>query len=406
MDIYQKRSSLKIWLTIIGIGIVVASFVYTNDLAGKLADEERKRAEELKEAYRSLELETIDLSNIQSQNEEEQTPVQKILDCDTKLASDIISGNTSIPLILENDAGVIEIWRNFPNKYDKDTLYFRSQIQKIINDGGTPLKINFGVGEYKLWYTNSANLRRLRFFPFIQFGLIAAFIGLGYFGFSSARRSEQNRVWVGMAKETAHQLGTPISAIIAWIEHLKALHLQDEQSQEVLGEFRKDVTRLELIADRFSKIGSDPDLKKQNIYEILSRVFEYMKRRAPRKVTFEYPRSEFPIMVNVNEHLFEWVIENLLRNALDSMDGEGTITGSIEENEKDVQILISDTGKGIASSKFKTVFEPGYTTKKRGWGLGLSLAKRIIESYHSGRIFVKSSVANQGTIFSIKLPKA
>jgi len=236
--------------------------------------------------------------------------------------------------------------------------------------------------------------------------LIAAFISFGYLGFSSARRAEQNRVWVGMAKETAHQLGTPISAIMAWIEHLKMMAGDNEAIKEVVTELGNDVNRLDLVADRFSKIGSAPDLEKVNIYEELESCRLYMEKRAPRKVAFNFPGLVTPpLYVKINPHLFDWVIENLLRNALDAMEGTGEINAEIYEEKEYVVIDISDTGKGIPSSKLKTVFQPGYTTKKRGWGLGLSLAKRIIETYHSGRIFVKKSLINVGTTFTIKLPK-
>jgi len=397
MDIYKQKSKWKIWLAILGVVIILASFFYTNSLAKSLEMEEAQKAEALKEAFKSLGFSSgvVDYQSFQD------------LDCDMTLAQSITSSNTSIPIILENDAGIIFNSSNFDEAISNDTILLRQEINKIKSSGVAPQVINFGAGEIvNLWYKNSVNLERLRFFPYIQFGLITAFIGLGYFGFSTARRSEQNQVWAGMAKETAHQLGTPISAIIGWIEHLKAMHESDADSMEVLGEFRKDVTRLELIADRFSKIGSAPELEKRNLYEVLENVFDYMKRRSPRKVSFDIPTSETPVFVNINEHLFEWVIENLLRNAIDALGGEGNISGVVETNNNDITILISDTGKGIPQSKFKTVFEPGFTTKKRGWGLGLSLAKRIIESYHLGRIFVKSSSIDEGTTFAVKLPKA
>jgi signal transduction histidine kinase len=246
----------------------------------------------------------------------------------------------------------------------------------------------------------------LRYFPFVQFVLIAAFVAFGYMGFSSARRAEQNRVWVGMAKETAHQLGTPISAIVAWIEHLKLIREPDEEVQEVVGELRNDVSRLELIADRFSKIGSAPKLEPINIYEELDQCRAYMQRRASRKTAFNFPPADSPEkLVYINSHLFDWVVENLLRNALDAMEGKGSITADIYDDQDYVYADFTDTGKGIPDSKFKTVFRPGYTTKKRGWGLGLSLAKRIIEEYHNGKIFVKRSEEGEGTTFTIQLPK-
>ena len=210
-----------------------------------------------------------------------------------------------------------------------------------------------------------------------------------------------------MAKETAHQLGTPITAILGWIEHLKMIHEKDEETQEVLVELNNDIDRLNLVADRFSKIGAIPELKETNIYQEVENMRVYMERRAPRKVEFDFPGIEHSALnVNINPPLFNWVVENLLRNALDALDGKGKISAQIYEEKEFVCIDVSDTGKGIPNSKFKTVFQPGFSTKKRGWGLGLSLAKRIIESYHSGKIFVKNSILNEGTTFTIKLPKS
>jgi signal transduction histidine kinase len=273
----------------------------------------------------------------------------------------------------------------------------------------------------KIYYTDSHNLKLLKYYPIFQFILIALFIVFGYLGFNSTRRNEQNRVWVGMAKETAHQLGTPIAAIMGWIEHLKMNHEEDEMTQEIVKELENDVQRLSLVADRFSKIGSEPELEVTNMYEAIERCRVYMEKRAPRKVVFDFPKFDArqtsePLYqadnttpyagVKLNNHLFDWVVENLIRNALDAMEeGKGTITAHIYEDGNRVAVDISDTGKGIPSSSFKSVFQPGFTTKKRGWGLGLSLGKRIIENYHGGKIFVKDSVVGKGTTFSIRLPK-
>lgn len=402
MDIYHQKSKWKIWLAIVGICIIAASFFYTNHLTSKLEIEERNRVEEFMDAYRDL---NVDIPNI-DEVDFESDAWQQELNKDYSLAGKIVSRNKTIPIIIESDAGIITTAINFPEEQLADTSYLRKEINKLKRAGSEPVIVSYGAGEEILWYFESLNLRLLRYFPFVQFALISAFIGLGYIGFSNSRRSEQNQVWAGMAKETAHQLGTPISAIIGWIEHLKSMHETDPDSMEVLGEFRKDVSRLELIADRFSKIGSEPELERRNIYEVLDKVFVYMQRRSPRKVQLDIPTSDTPLYVNINEHLFEWVIENLIRNAIDSSGGEGRISGTVSSNNKEVTILISDTGKGIPANKFKTVFQPGYTTKKRGWGLGLSLAKRIIESYHLGRIFVKASVIDEGTTFAVKLPES
>jgi len=409
MDIYQQKSKWKIWLAVLGAVIIIASFLYTQYLTPKLKAEERNRIQNVVDTY---------LANTSPPNGDPSSiEFQEWLDQDVTPFLKIIEGNSTIPMILENDRGFIDQAVNYPlgrmylaheteEERVLDTAYLRKRIRKIRKKGFEPVLMDNGFNQSYLWYEDSQILKLLNYFPFFQMALVIAFIGLGYIGFSNARRSEQNQVWAGMAKETAHQLGTPISAIIGWIEHLKLMHESDNDTKEVLGEFRKDVTRLELIADRFSKIGSDPELESRNIYEVLHNVFIYMQRRSPRKVTFDIPKSDFPIHVNINEHLFEWVIENLLRNAIDSSGGEGHISGKVELNNSEVTILISDTGKGIPTNKFKTIFQPGYTTKKRGWGLGLSLAKRIIESYHLGKIFVKSSIVDKGTTFAVKLPKA
>ncbi|TNE58112.1 MAG: HAMP domain-containing histidine kinase, partial [Bacteroidetes bacterium] len=228
-----------------------------------------------------------------------------------------------------------------------------------------------------------------------------------YLGFSASRRAEENQVWLGMAKETAHQLGTPITAILGWVEALKAANEDNPMNQEMLDELRNDVTRLELVADRFSKIGSQPDLTPVNAYDQLEKCRVYMQRRAPRKVTFDFPdpTAQEPRNIGINPPLFNWVIENLLRNAIDAMEGGiGVITAVVYDEPGQVCFDISDTGKGIPSGKFATIFKPGYSTKTRGWGLGLSLSKRIIEQYHRGKIFVKRSEQGKGTTFTIKLP--
>ena len=382
MDIYEQKSKWKWYLAIAGVLIVGISMFYTNYVASKLADEERKKVE-----LWSTALETVEQSGV---------------DCDITLHGLVLESNETVPMILVNDAGQVVEARNFGLAKDEDMIFLQLELESIIASGQQP----FEVSTQKLYYKSSTLLNLLRYFPIVQIILIAAFIAFGYFAFSSARRSEQNRVWVGMAKETAHQLGTPITAIIGWIEHLKAMSEGDENTLEVLGELTNDVKRLDLIADRFSKIGSAPTLEKVNIYNQLAANQKYMQRRSPRKVVFDFPGTEHPEkFVQINKHLFDWVIENLLRNALDAMDGKGTITCKVGETKDFIVINIADTGEGIPPSKFKTVFQPGYSTKKRGWGLGLSLAKRIIESYHSGRIFVQDSVLNKGTTFTIKLPK-
>lgn len=382
MNIYDKKSQWKWYLAVAGILIIVISMVYTNYVASRLADEERRKVE----IWVTAQQELID-----------PTPGAFVLH------GQILESNVTIPMLLVSETGVIDGARNYGTSRDTNMTFLQEKLEFYKASGKQPFE-NSGQMVY---YEDSILLSLLKYFPLVQILLIGAFIAFGYFAFSSARRSEQNQVWAGMAKETAHQLGTPISAIIGWIEHLKVMWEDNEASQEVLQELTNDVKRLDLIADRFSKIGSAPTLEPVNIYEQLDVCRNYMQRRSSRRVVFDFPElSNSERMVNINKHLFDWVIENLLRNALDAMGGKGSIACKVTEEKDFVIINITDTGEGIPPSKFKTVFQPGYSTKKRGWGLGLSLAKRIIESYHSGRIFVQESVLKQGTTFTIKLPKA
>lgn len=383
MDIYSRKSRWKLYLLIGGAVILLISMVYTNYLSKKLAEGERYKVANWVLAMEQINDESREFK-------------------DLTLQLNTIQANKTIPVIVVNDRGNIEWAANFGEGLDDNHEFLQKEVAKLEEEGFEPIR-NFAQSIY---FQESIILRQLRYFPIVQLILIGAFVGFGYLGFSSARRAEQNRVWVGMAKETAHQLGTPISAIVAWIEHLRLIREEDPEVQEVITELGNDVQRLELIADRFSKIGSAPELQPVNIFEELEGVRAYMQRRAPRKVDFHFPDPEqAPVSVNINSHLFDWVLENLMRNALDAMGSSGLIKAEVAEDANFVYIDISDTGKGIPNNRFKTVFQPGYTTKKRGWGLGLSLAKRIIEEYHSGKIFVKRSEEGKGTTFTIQLPK-
>lgn len=387
MDIYAKKSRWKIYLAIAGAVIVMISLLYTNYLTTRLAQEERNKVSHWLMAQEAI-----------------NAPMSPGCDtcCDFTLHTEIVVANSTIPIILVGENDVIIDGFNFGPNRDTNKVFLQKEVARMKEEGIQPIE---GFGQ-KLYFKNSRLLLMLQYFPLVQLVLIGAFIAFGYLGFSTARRSEQNRVWVGMAKETAHQLGTPTSAIIGWIEHLKAIRSEDGEVQEVVHELENDVQRLELIADRFSKIGSSPELHPVDIYDQLEKVRNYMQRRAPRKVEFFFPgTAQAPLLVYINIALFDWVLENLLRNALDAMEGKGTLSVEVHHDLQWVWIEVSDTGKGIPASKFRTVFEPGYTTKKRGWGLGLSLSKRIIEDYHSGKIFVKRSTEGQGTTFAIQLPK-
>ena len=326
--------------------------------------------------------------------------------CDYTFQLQLFNDNTFIPTIVELEDGTL-VGKNYSEEQDSNFAFLQNRIQQLKAEGYTPKVIpSEYLGDVRLYFEHSQILTLLKYYPFVQFVLISAFITFGYIAFSNSRRAEQNRVWAGMAKETAHQMGTPISGMVAWVEHLRLLKENDEEVNDVLDELTKDIDRLNLVADRFSKIGSAPELETANIYDHIEEIRVYMQRRAPRKVEFKFPDPHNqPLMVKINAHLFVWVVENLLRNSLDAMGSEGVISAEVYEDERYVYIDLSDTGHGIPASKMKTVFQPGYSTKKRGWGLGLSLAKRIIEDYHSGKIFVKKSTVDEGTTFTIQLPK-
>jgi two-component sensor histidine kinase len=326
-------------------------------------------------------------------------------DEDNTLRQDIIS-DFSLPSIVDYGDGVKEAYYFGANDDEiiYDSVFIEKKINEFLREGKKPLSGQLKP-LMKIYYFHSKLVTYIKFFPFVQILLIGSYIGIGYFIFNSSRRAEQNRVWAGLAKETAHQLGTPISAMLGWMTYLREISNSSPEHLEVVEELEKDIDRLNLVADRFSKIGSMPELKQYDINKVISEVVDYMQRRSPKNVHFVIESTDAPANILINDHLFQWVIENLLRNALDSMDGKGTITCHISTLNDNVCLDISDTGKGIPTSKFKTVFQPGYSTKQRGWGLGLSLAKRIIEEYHRGKIFVKASKLGEGTTFTVKLPK-
>lgn len=385
MDIYKRKSRWKIYLALAGFIIIAISMLYTMNIAKQLANGEKTKVELYKRVLESL-------------NDPEN--LNKDVSLENELLSNLLK---SIPIILVDENDKISGGANWGEKFDNDSTFLQKKLIEIKKSGLPPIE-GQGYSRY-IYYEHTQLLKLLTYFPIIQVLLILVFILVGYTAFSSARKSEQNQVWVGMAKETAHQLGTPISAIVAWVEHLIEINQDDKASLEILAELKNDISRLDLIADRFSKIGSMPTLEKTNIYEELNKNKSYMQKRAPRKMIFDFPdENSTPIYVQINAHLFDWVLENLMRNALDSMGGEGVIKAFVSVKEDHVNIDLSDTGKGIPQSKWRAVFQPGYTTKKRGWGLGLSLAQRIIESYHKGKIFVRTSSPDKGTCFRIQLP--
>jgi len=322
---------------------------------------------------------------------------------DTELAFpfSVIENNTHIPVILTDDEGEIIFKRNLDSLKAENPKYIARQLQHAREENDS-LVIDLGPSEYQLlFYRDSFLLRQLIYFPYVQLGVIILFILVSYIAFSVSRTAEQNEVWIGMSKETAHQLGTPISSLIGWMELLK----DSELDPSMILEMQKDTSRLEKITDRFSKIGSRPLMKNSDLNEILEESLEYIKSRGPHNVEYLLDLPSKPITISLNETLFEWVIENLLKNATDAVEGAGRIIVHAVDIEDSVIVDVEDTGKGIAKSRFRTIFKPGYTTKKRGWGLGLSLSKRIIETYHHGKIFVLSSAPNDSTIIRIILKK-
>ncbi len=390
---YFGGSPWKWIIGLFGLLIVVASVFYTQYLAGRLAAIEENYTQIYARAQEDV-----------NQVSDEELNGDICSCCDYSLAYQILESNTTVPTILVDDQemGAFD-GVNFRDSFP-DSTFLQATLEEWIADGVEPI---LSVYSTSLYMGESRMLRQLRLFPFVQALLILAFVLFGYFALNAARRAEQNRVWVGLAKETAHQLGTPISAMVGWTEHLRLMYADQPDIIEVADELEKDVDRLEMVATRFSKIGSEPELKPVNIYEEIAAVSDYMSKRAPRKVTFNFPSAdEAQVMVNVNSSLFDRVIENLLRNGLDALEGKGQLSGRIIEEPGRVLIEISDTGKGIPPGKFSSVFKPGYTTKQRGWGLGLSLAKRIVEQYHGGKIFVKESELGKGTTFAIVLPRA
>lgn len=322
----------------------------------------------------------------------------------------VIEANRSIPVMLVDSAGTMLLHRNFDLPDRADSLGYgeanRAFLEERLEDmrrGGRVIPVAVAPGEQQyLYYEDSRLLRRLNYYPYLQILLTVTFVGMVYFAVATTKRSEQNKVWVGLSKETAHQLGTPISSLMAWNEYLQATGIDKTVTEEI----DKDVKRLSVIADRFSKIGSMPELTLEYLNEMVGRSLQYMRSRISGKVAVRYNLSDDDHGVFLSTSLFEWVMENLTKNAVDAMGGEGTITISTGVEKDKVWIEVADTGKGIARKNFKNVFSPGFTTKKRGWGLGLTLVKRIIEDYHGGRIYVKDSELGKGTTFRIELPSA
>jgi signal transduction histidine kinase len=384
MDLYSKKQRWKLVLIGIAMCIGIGSLLYTNNLVTSLAEQERQKVELWAKG-------TTFLANSTDAN------------TDLSFVFEVIKDNTTIPIILTDQHDTIISIRNFDEEKSLDSAYRIAQLKEI-KGRNAPIVIElYGGTSNLIYYDNSVLYYRLKYYPYVSLGIISVFILVAYFAFSISRRAEQDQVWVGMAKETAHQLGTPLSSLIAWIEYLKL----KEVDAATLDDMAKDVKRLETITERFSKIGSVPELEPNDIAHVLEESLDYMRTRSSKKVQFTLVnRLESPTQVPMNVPLFAWVIENLCRNAIDAMEGHGSIEVTLHEEAEKVLIDVRDTGKGIAKGKFETVFQPGYTSKKRGWGLGLSFTRRIVEQYHKGRITVLQSEMGKGTTFRIVLQQA
>lgn len=391
MDIYLKRRRGKILLLLVAVLIGVASLLYTNWLTKKMAFEERKKVEIWAEATKGLVDASINISS----------PAMAALETRYLQFLNLVSEkNTTIPILILNPDGSFNSDRNISYREDRKEEVLKQELKKM-QDYAEPIPIDLGDGdELMLYYRESSILRNLRLYPIIQLFVIMIFIVVSYFAFLATNRAEQNQVWVGMSKETAHQLGTPISSLMAWIELLKL----KEVDESLIKELEQDTARLERITERFSKIGSKPELLRINVVEVINSAVNYLKTRSSEKVIFvqDYDKEAY-IEVPLNAALFSWVIENICKNAIDAMANDGTISVKLKEKNGQVEIDITDTGCGVPKSNQKTIFQPGFSTKKRGWGLGLSLAKRIVEIYHQGKIFIKWSEMGKGTTFRIIL---
>lgn len=379
---------VKIILVMAAVAIAVVSLVVSHILIRDLASEERAKMEVWAEAMRTL------------NHADENTDINLVLR--------VINSNNTIPVVVLDPNGQVQAYRNIDiDRCDNaaDTTAFLAQLGRRLLAANRNIRIALDddrSNDYiDVCYDDSLMLRRLSSYPYIQLGVVMLFVVIAIFALLTSKRAEQNKVWVGLSKETAHQLGTPISSLMAWVEILRESYPDDQ----LIPEMENDVKRLQLIADRFSKIGSLPEPVDTDLKEVMQHVVDYMDRRTSKRVQMirRFPESE--VRVRINASLFEWVIENLCKNAVDAMGGEGTITITVAEEQDRTVVEVSDTGKGIRKKDIRNVFRPGFTTKKRGWGLGLSLAKRIVEEYHKGRIWVKHSEVGIGTTFRIELKK-
>lgn len=384
MQWINRIRQVKIMLVATAVVISVASLVVSNFLVRDLEVEELHKMEIWAEAMRSL-------NNADSNT-------------DLTLVWTVLNSNNTIPVVVLDRDGVVQNFRNIElsdKEKANETEVVHAKAMSMKRNGRV-VRISLSPADYmEICYDDSLMLRRLAWWPYIQLGVVLIFVVVAIFALLSSKKAEQNKVWVGLSKETAHQLGTPISSLMAWHEVLRENYPDDE----LIPEMGKDIQRLQRIAERFSKIGSQPEPTPENLNDVLAQVVQYIGRRASNRVSISLNVPQQALIVSVSAPLFEWVIENLCKNAIDAMDGAGSITITAKEEAECFSVEVADTGKGIPKNKFGTVFAPGYTTKKRGWGLGLSLAKRIVEEYHHGRVFVKNSEIGKGTTFRVELKK-
>ncbi len=384
MQWINRIRQVKILLVVTAVVLSVASLVVSNFLVRDLKREEQRKMEIWAQALRSL--------NSADEN------------TDLSLVLEVLNSNNTIPVIVVDSMRQVQDYRNIQlhaaNGADSLAQLEARAISML--SGNRSIRIYLSASDYmEICYDDSLLLRRLAWWPYVQLGVVLIFVVVAIFALLSSKKAEQNKVWVGLSKETAHQLGTPISSLMAWQEMLRETYPDDP----LLPEMGKDVQRLQRIAERFSKIGSQPELKPENLNEVVAQVVQYINRRTSNHIDMRSIVPPHPLVVQMCAPLFEWVIENLCKNAIDAMDGRGSITIRAAEEASCFAIEVSDTGKGIPKNHFSTVFMPGFTTKTRGWGLGLSLAKRIVEEYHNGRIYVKNSELGRGTTFRIELRK-
>ena len=379
MRLSENKVLFKYLFILVAVFIAIGSVVISNLLVNDLAKEERNKISIWAEATKEV------ASSKNGQN-------------NMNLIIKILESNTTIPVILHDSKEdcFTSVNIDLPETAEQDFLRKKAEKFKHKNE---PIVIEAEDFEQYVYYDDSYTLKQLQAYPYIQMGVLFVFVLTSILAFLSSKRLEQDRLWVGLTKETAHQLGTPISSLMAWIEYLRMKHTDPS----ILESMEKDIVRLQMITDRFSKVGSAPALELADMGKLIVSTVDYLSSRISKKVNFVFQIPDEPIYAKVSTTLFEWVIENLTKNAVDAMSGQGEITFTLEKIEDRVFIDISDTGKGLLKSKFKEIFTPGYTTKSRGWGLGLSLAKRIVEQYHGGRIYVKSSEINIGTTFRIEL---